>query len=147
MSVLPYQREAQGFAKGLATQAVWPFAFIVILYVYMPPVQSLQLEGPAKIIFFGAMAAGCIAVLLSFYLLFDAALFLHMSRYPDEDSGGAAVDALLARMRLRSLPQRTRTLRERIDGTSRLLPLHRTALGASIASTATFLFLAGTQGQ
>lgn len=145
MNGIAYQRTAKRFAKTLATRAALPFLFAAILTVYMPPLDSLLLSGPARAILIGAAAAGFIAILLSFYLLFDAVLFLKMSRYRDEQAGGAAIDALLARMKLRAMPQGTRTLAERIDGTSRFFPLHRTALTASVASIALTLFLSGTQ--
>lgn len=145
MNGIAYQREAKRFAKTLATRAALPFLFVAVLAVYMPPLQTLQLGGPAKAILIGAAAAGCVAMLLSFYLLFDAALFLMMSRHGDEQAGGAAVDRLLARLKLRPIPARTRTLAERMEGTSRFLPLHRTALSASVASIALALFLSGAQ--
>ncbi|TIS53834.1 MAG: hypothetical protein E5W93_15145, partial [Mesorhizobium sp.] len=67
-------------------------------------------------------AASAVVVLgLSALLLFDALLFRLMASHDDEVSGGAAVDDMLARMRLKSAPPTPRPLDDRIAGTRRLL--------------------------
>jgi hypothetical protein len=75
-------------------------------------------------------AASAIAVLAcSALLVFDALLFRLMASHDDEASGGAAVDELLTRMRLKPAPSTIRSLDDRIDGTRRLLSRQRAALG------------------
>jgi hypothetical protein len=57
-----------------------------------------------------AVLAGYATVALSILLIFDALLFRLMATYPDDMSGGAAVDDLLARMRLKPRTTLTRPL-------------------------------------
>lgn len=71
------------------------------------------------------MIGGLITLLLTGYLLFDAALFRFIASHEDELDGCKALDDMLARMRLRSRPEKTRPLRARISGTkSVLVKLH-----------------------
>jgi hypothetical protein len=59
---------------------------------------------------------------------FDAALFHLMASYDDEATGGAAVDDVLARMRLKPKPDRVRGLAERMAGARRLVFRQRLAM-------------------
>ncbi|PWV91850.1 hypothetical protein DEV92_105201 [Phyllobacterium myrsinacearum] len=71
------------------------------------------------------MMGGLITLALTGYLLFDAALFRFIASHEDELDGCKALDDMLARMRLRSRPEKTRPLRARISGTkSVLVKLH-----------------------
>ena len=71
---------------------------------------------------------------LSALLAFDALLFRLMASHDDETSGGTAVDDMLARMRLKPTPSATRSLGDRMAGTSRLLFKQRAALALYAAA-------------
>ncbi|RUU03999.1 hypothetical protein EOD23_17340, partial [Mesorhizobium sp. USDA-HM6] len=71
---------------------------------------------------------------LSALLVFDALLFRLMATHADEVSGGAAVDDVLARMRLKPAPSSPRPLDERIAGTRRLLARQRIALAIFVVA-------------
>ncbi len=58
---------------------------------------------------------------MSALLVFDAWLFRLMASHPDDATAGAAVDDMLARMRLKPLPSVTRPLDDRIRGSNRIL--------------------------
>ncbi len=71
------------------------------------------------------MIGGLITLFLTGYLLFDAALFRFIASHEDELDGCKALDDILARMRLRARPEKTRPLNARISGTkSVLVKLH-----------------------
>ena len=67
-------------------------------------------------------------------LTFDALLFRLVASYDDVTDGCAAVDELLARMRLKPLPGSTRPLPARLAGTRRLVRYQRFALAACLAA-------------
>ncbi len=69
---------------------------------------------------------------ISVVLLLDAALFTLMASYPDELSGGGAVDDFLARATLKPLTDTTRPLSQRISGTKRWMRRQRILVLLSI---------------
>ncbi len=83
---------------------------------------------PMAIIGVVATVGGLAVLALSALIRFDAALFHLMASYDDEATGGAAVDDVLARMRLKPQPARVRSLSERIAGARRLVFRQRLAL-------------------
>ena len=87
-----------------------------------------------------ALAAGLVAIALSVNLAFDALLFRVIASYEDPYKGGAAVDDILSRMRLKPAAKEIRPLADRIAGTERLMRRQRAALAicgvASVISIA-----------
>ena len=63
---------------------------------------------------------GLAALALAANLVFDALLFRLIASHGDDASGGAAVDDLLHRMRLKPLPAATRPFTARAAGARRL---------------------------
>lgn len=137
-----YQQRASGFAAMLMTQAIWPAAIVLLCEGFAPLVASARgvFQTPLAVLALLASAAGAVAVLgLSALLVFDALLFRLMATYDNEVSGGAAVDDILARMRLKPVAPTPRPIDERMAGTRRLLNRQRAAL----ALFAVALFAAG----
>lgn len=130
MSGNTYQDKAGAFAAGLMVQAAWPLLVIAACVLAAPVV---GLVGASSTTAFSATAwfvatMGALATLaFSMLILFDALLFRLMASHDGEVSGGAAVDDLLARMRLKPTPATTRLLDQRIAGTRRLLMQQRVA--------------------
>ncbi|MFD2051679.1 hypothetical protein ACFSQT_00395 [Mesorhizobium calcicola] len=140
-----YQESADRFARMLMKQAAWPAAVVVAATVLAPLAASGRgaFETLRASTALSVSAAGAAAVLaLSALLAFDAFLFRLMASYDDEASGGAAVDDILARMRLKSSPSTTRSLQDRMAGTSRLLFKQRAALALFAAALLTAGFWA-----
>jgi hypothetical protein len=132
-----YQERADRFARTLMRQAAWPAAFVVAATVLAPLAASGRgaFETLRATMALSVSAAGAAAVLaLSALLAFDALLFRLMASYDDEASGGAAVDDILARMRLKPAPSTTRLLDDRMAGTRRLLFKQRAALALFAAA-------------
>lgn len=103
-------------------QVITPVTVVAIL---LPAVSA---ETPlALLLTLLAIIAGYATVALSALLIFDALLFRLMASHPDDASGGAAVDNLLARMRLKPAPTSTRPLDDRIRGSNRILTFQRIA--------------------
>jgi hypothetical protein len=131
-----YQESTDRFARILMRQAAWPAAVVVAANILAPLAASARgaFETRHAALALSLAAASAVAVLaLSALLAFDALLFRLMASHDDEISGGAAVDELLARMRLKPLPPATRSLDERMAGTRRLLTRQRIALGLFVA--------------
>jgi hypothetical protein len=140
-----YQERADRFARTLMRQAAWPAAFVVAATVLAPLAASGRgaFETLRATMALSVSAAGAAAVLaLSALLAFDALLFRLMASYDDEASGGAAVDDILARMRLKPAPSTTRLLDDRMAGTRRLLFKQRAALALFAAALLTAGFWA-----
>ncbi len=132
------------FAGRLVVQAAWP-ALLVLAVLLAAPFAALAgvdpngpLLGPAA-----ALAAlGALATLgLSLLLAFDALLFRLIASHESEVAGGTAVDDILARMRLKPVPEGRRSLAARIAGTRRLLARQRAAFGLFAASVAFIAYL------
>ncbi|MFC3322516.1 hypothetical protein [Mesorhizobium cantuariense] len=137
-----YQDRTDRFAGMLMRQAAWPAALVVAANILAPLAASARggFETLPAAVALSITAASAVAVLaLSALLAFDALLFRVMAGHDDEASGGAAVDDMLARMRLKPAPSTTRSLEDRMAGTSRLLFKQRAAL----ALFATALLAAG----
>ncbi|MER9731246.1 hypothetical protein [Mesorhizobium sp. M0217] len=128
---------AEIFAAGLMVQAVWPI-LLVVAAVMAAPVIGL-VAGPQTTALSAAWlvaAASAVATLaLSALLLFDALLFRLMASHASEAAGGAAVDDVLTRMRLKSTAAGGRSLNHRMAGTRRLLTRQRMALAMFAAAS------------
>ena len=126
-----YQDRTDRFARMLMQQAAWPAALVVAANILAPLAASARgaFETLPAALALSITAASAVAVLaLSALLAFDALLLRLMASHNDEASGGAAVDDMLARMRLKPAPSTTRTLDDRMAGTRRLLFKQRAAL-------------------
>ncbi|MET3597217.1 MULTISPECIES: hypothetical protein [Mesorhizobium] len=125
-----YQERTGRFAAILIKQAAWPAAVVIAGDSVAPLVASARggFQSPLAVLALLVAAASAVMVLgLSALLIFDALLFRLMASHDDEASGGAAVDDLLARMRLKPAPSSSRLLDDRIAGTRRLLARQRIA--------------------
>ena len=140
-----YQERAGRFAHVLMQQAAWPAAVVVTASILVPLAASARgaFETLRAAIPLSVSAASAVAVLaLSALLVFDALLFRLMASHNDEASGGAAVDDILKRMRLKPSPSTTRPLDDRMAGTRRLLFKQRAALALFAAALLTAGFWA-----
>lgn len=136
------RERANRLARMLMQQAAWPAAIVVAANILAPlaAVARGAFETWPAAVALSVAAASAVAVLaLSTLLAFDALLFRLMASHDDEASGGAAVDDMLARMRLKPIPSATRQFDDRVAGTRRLLTRQRLALGLFVA----MLFAAG----
>lgn len=126
------------FSKTLVVQAAWPAAVVVIIALLarelgMASFGSLWWHA-ATILAVGAVASGLATLVLSANLLFDAYLFRMIASHASVAEGCAAVDDLLARLRLKPRPTVSRVLDDRIAGTRRLIRWQRAALGLFVAA-------------
>ncbi|PBB28335.1 hypothetical protein FJV83_05065 [Mesorhizobium sp. WSM4307] len=131
-----YQQSTDRFALLLMRQAAWPAALVLAANMLAPLVARARgaFETLPAAVALSLAAVSAVAVLaLSALLAFDALLFRLMASHDDEASAGAAVDDMLARMRLKPLPPSARSLDERMAGTRRLLTRQRIALGLFVA--------------
>lgn len=115
-------------AERLAARLMWQAALtsaVVVLAIVALPLTAGNLLGVAAL----ALAAN---------LAFDALLFRVIASHGDEETGGAAVDDLLRRMRLKPLPPATRPFAERAAGARRLaaIQLGVALLYLAVAATA-----------
>lgn len=131
-----YQESTDRFARMLMRQAAWPAALVVAANILAPLAawsRGAFETWPAAVALSLAAASAVAVLALSALLAFDALLFRLMANHDDEASGGAAVDHILARMRLKPLPPSTRSLDDRMAGTRRLLTRQRIAIGLFVA--------------
>ncbi|PBB67784.1 hypothetical protein CK228_15175 [Mesorhizobium sp. WSM4312] len=131
-----YQQSTDRFAHLLMRQAAWPAALVLAANMLAPLAARARgaFETLPAAVALSLAAVSAVAVLaLSALLAFDALLFRLMASHDDEASAGAAVDDMLARMRLKPLPPSARSLDERMAGTRRLLTRQRIALGLFVA--------------
>ncbi|TIN12244.1 hypothetical protein [Mesorhizobium sp.] len=133
-----HRDQAEAFAAGLMTQAVWPL-FLVLAALAAAPViavpaqpQTTTLAAAAWLV---AAASGVVTLAVSALLVFDALLFRLMASHISEAAGGASVDDVLARMRVKPAAAGIRSLDRRIAGTQRLLMKQRIALGLFVAAS------------
>ncbi|TIP13444.1 hypothetical protein [Mesorhizobium sp.] len=137
-----HRDRAEAFAAGLMTQAVWPLLLVLAVLVAAPVIavaaqpQATTLAAAAWLV---AAASGVITIALSALLVFDALLFWLMASHISEAAGGASVDDVLARMRVKPATAGIRSLDRRIAGTQRLLMKQRIALGLFMAASAVAL--------
>ena len=132
-----YKRKTATFAAMLVKQAAWPAAIAIAGDSIAPLVASARgaLDAPLAVLALLVAATSAVVVLaLSALLGFDALLFRLMATHGDEMSGGAAVDDMLARMRLKPAPATPRLLDERIAGTRRLLARQRIAFAVFVVA-------------
>ncbi|MCV3209386.1 hypothetical protein OHD62_23060 [Mesorhizobium sp. YC-39] len=125
-----FQDKAGAFAAALMVQAAWPL-LVIAACVLATPVIGLA-AGPqatplSAVAWFVAAASALATLAFSMLILFDALLFRLMASHASETAGGAAVDDLLARMRLKPEPAAARSLDQRMSGTRRLLMKQRIA--------------------
>ena len=121
-----------GFADWLARQALWP-AVIVAAVLSAAPLAAFSggvapNSWPAAAIAIVVTVCGLAVLALSALIRFDAALFHLMASCDEDAAGGAAVDNVLARMRLKPKPERVRSLAERMAGARRVVFRQRLAL-------------------
>lgn len=133
-----YHDKAEAFAAGLMVQAVWPILLVVAAVMAAPIIglvagpQATALSAAAWLV---AAASAVSTLALSALLLFDALLFRLMASHASEAAGGAVVDDVLARMRLKPTPAGGRSLDHRMAGTRRLLTRQRMALAVFAAAS------------
>jgi len=72
---------------------------------------------------------------IAMHLLFDAALFRLVATSKDEKQGLAELDTMLERMGLRTKPETMRPLKDRIEGSKRILGRLRIFLAAAFVLT------------
>ncbi|PDQ21937.1 hypothetical protein CN311_06310 [Mesorhizobium sanjuanii] len=139
-----FQDKAGAFAAGLMVQAAWPILLIAACVLVTPVIgltagpQATPLSAGA---WFVAAASALATLAFSTLILFDALLFRLMASHDGEAAGGAAVDDVLARMRLKPIPTATRSLDERMAGARRLLMKQRTAFCLFAAASLVAAFI------
>ncbi|RWO80890.1 hypothetical protein [Mesorhizobium sp.] len=137
-----HRDQAEAFAARLMTQAVWPLFFVLAALAAAPVIavaaqpQATTLAAAAWLV---AAASGVVTLAVSALLAFDALLFWLMASHISEAAGGASVDDVLARMRVKPAAAGIRSLDRRIAGTQRLLMKQRIALGLFLAASAVAL--------
>ena len=132
-----YQDRCERMATRCLRQAVWLSAPVAVaLFLGSFRFESLLLT---PIVF----VAGYTVFALSALLVFDAWLFRLMASYPDGATAGAAVDDMLARMRLKPPPPVIRQLDDRIRGSNRILMIQFIAF---LIFAPTWLAAAGRMG-
>ncbi|CAH2406510.1 hypothetical protein [Mesorhizobium ventifaucium] len=139
-----HRDQAEAFAARLMTQAVWPL-FLVLAALAAAPVIAVAAQPQATTLAAAAwlvvVASGVVALAVSALLVFDALLFWLMASHISEAAGGASVDDVLARMRVKPAAAGIRSLDRRIAGTQRLLMKQRIALGLFVAASLVALSL------
>ncbi|RWH73181.1 MAG: hypothetical protein EOQ86_28010 [Mesorhizobium sp.] len=137
-----HRDKAEAFAASLMTQAVWPLLLVLAALMVAPVIavaaqpQATALSAAAWLV---AAASGVVTLAVSALLVFDALLFWLMASHISEAAGGASVDDVLARMRVKPAAAGIRSLDRRIAGTQRLLMKQRIALGLFVAASAVAL--------
>ncbi|WP_246800972.1 hypothetical protein [Mesorhizobium amorphae] len=112
MSGSAYQDKAGAFAAGLMVQAAWPLLLIAACALATSVIglaagpQATPLSAAA---WFVAAVGALTTLAFSMLILFDALLFRLMASHDNEAAGGAAIDDVLARMRLKPTPAATRS--------------------------------------
>ncbi|MER8863175.1 hypothetical protein NKI19_05565 [Mesorhizobium sp. M0751] len=134
-----YRDKAEAFAAGLMVQVAWPLLLIAAALLAAPVIglAAASLSAAAWLI----AAAGAIAtIILSALLLFDALLFRLMASHASEAGGCAAIDDVLARMRLKPTAAGGRSLDQRMAGTRGLLARQRIAFSLFAAASVVAAF-------
>ncbi|MGX9575989.1 hypothetical protein [Mesorhizobium sp. f-mel] len=137
-----HRDKAEAFAASLMTQAVWPLLLVLAALVAAPFIAVAAQPQPttlASAAWLVAAASGMVTLAVSALLVFDALLFWLMASHISEAAGGASVDDVLARMRVKPAAAGIRSLDRRIAGTQRLLMKQRIALGLFVAASAVAL--------
>lgn len=144
MSGDSYQDKAEAFAAGLMVQAAWPMLLIAAALLAAPVIglaaapQATPVSAAAWLI---AAVSAAATLVLSVLLVFDALLFRLMASHANEAGGSAAVDDVLARMRLKPAAAGGRSLGQRMAGTRRLLVKQRIAFGLFAAASLVAAFV------
>ncbi|RWM67018.1 MULTISPECIES: hypothetical protein [Mesorhizobium] len=137
-----HRDKAETFAAGLMRQAVWPLLLVLAVLMAAPVIAVVaqpQATTPAAAAWLVAAASGVATLAVSALLVFDALLFWLMASHTSEAAGGASVDDVLTRMRVKPTAAGIRSLDRRIAGTQRLLMKQRIALGLFVAASAVAL--------
>ena len=132
-----YHDRAEAFAAGLMVQAAWPILVLAAALMAAPiigVVAAPQVTPVSVAAWLIAAASAAATLAYSALLVFDALLFRLMASHASEAAGGAAVDDVLARMRLKPTAAGGRSLDQRISGTRRLLARHRIAISLFVAA-------------
>lgn len=137
-----HQAQAASAAGRLIVAAAWPLAALAVVALALSLSPPATFGTAATLAGIGLVIAGTATILLSALVLFDALLFRLIASHEDTEDGLAAVDDILARMRLKPRPERLRGLSERIAGTRRLV-LRQQAAALLALATALGLYLAG----
>lgn len=141
MTVVADEREATRFARHLFIQAGWTLALVSAALAALPLAFGAGPYSPAiAAILALATLLGLATLALSTLILFDALLFRLIASHDRDEAGCAAVDAFLARTRLKPAAPRNRPLTERISGTRRLLVRQRVACFFFLATVAAAWF-------
>ncbi|MER8832890.1 hypothetical protein [Mesorhizobium sp. M0909] len=133
-----YRDRAEAFAAGLMVQVAWPLLLIAAAFLAAPVIglaAAPQTSSLSAVAWQIAAASAIATIILSALLLFDALLFRLMASHASEAGGGAAIDDVLARMRLKSTAAGGRSLEQRMAGTRRLLAKQRIAFGLFAAAS------------
>ncbi len=130
--------DAEAFARRLLAQTVGGLVAFAASVAFVVLVGALCSGGStmwsvAFTVVFGL--SGVMTILLSVNLVFDALLFRLIASHASEAEGCAAVDDVLARMRLKPRPARLRGIQERVAGTRRVMRHQLMALGGCIAAS------------
>lgn len=136
MSESAYPDQADALARWSLMQALWPLALLAagcVAHLLFAPAADSTLATTTQLV---AVASGLAVFAFSAILLFDALLFRLMASYEDEWKGGAAVDDILARMRLKPAPSTNRSLTERAAGTRRMVTRQRVAFAVLVLALA-----------
>ncbi|MER8557239.1 hypothetical protein [Mesorhizobium sp. M0578] len=137
-----YRDRAEAFAAGLMVQVAWPLLLAAALLA--APVIGLaavpQTSSLSAVVWLIAAASAIATIILSALLLFDALLFRLMASHASEAGGGAAIDDVLARMRLKPTAAGGRSLDQRMAGTRRLLAKQRIAFSLFAAASVVAAF-------
>ena len=135
MRDVPYSDRCEDAARHFVRQAAWPSIIVAIASLAPPTVPF-----PLRLL---ALAPALAVFGLSALLVFDALLFRLMGSHADDSAGGAAVDDILARMRLKPRLESTRTFEGRFGGSTRILLLQRIAFFIFLATGLAALWQAG----
>jgi hypothetical protein len=143
MSGETYHDKAEAFAAGLMLQAAWPVLLVVAALMAAPVIGLVAAPQttPVAVAWLVAAASAVAALAFSALLVFDALLFRLMASHASEAGGGAAVDDVLARMRLKPTAAGGRTFDQRMAGTRRLLARQRIAFGLFAVASLVAAFL------
>lgn len=138
-----FRKACREKAATLAVRARWSAALVAVTMATGPLLLStFGLPLPDGWLLSAAITCGLVALIHSVLLDFDARLFDLMASHDTEPDGGAAVDDMLARMRLKPVPAATRPLADRLAGTWRIERRHALWLVAYALSAGSVLWSA-----
>ncbi|RWQ65043.1 hypothetical protein [Mesorhizobium sp.] len=137
-----HRDKAETFAAWLMTQAMWPLLLVLAALVAAPFIAvAAQPQATLAAAWLIAAASAAATLAYSALLVFDALLFRLMASHASEAAAGAAVDEVLARMRLKPPSAGGRSLDRRMAGAHRLLAKQRIAIGLFVAASLVAAFI------